>query len=273
MPRIVTSSGSRRRRLAPKAALGAALFAALAAVAWALLRHPAEQGVAAEAPGPRAAPSTAAAAPARSPVRRPAGEQIPRMTPNGRRRVPALRPLAEAVQAAAAGEADGTNDEQRAEVYTTPVVDTSDFPMATEQLLTMILSCGDTMAPPPLPITDDGTLERHLAMSLTNAIVIYDTDDERTVALKENVAQAKLQLKEVMDSGGSVAEALREYLAYVGENHQLRERVVAEYSRLKREVSPEAAEEYLAAANAELEAEGITPVTVQRKRRSRPGGQ
>ena len=148
---------------------------------------------------------------------------------------------------------------------------TSEFPMATEQLLSMILSCGDTMAPPPLPIVDDGRLERHLKIALTNDIVIYETDDEKTVALKENIAEAKLQLKEIVENGGTVAAALREYLSFIGENHRLREEVVSEYSRLVREASREEADEYLKVANEELEAEGIPPVTVPRKRRRRGG--
>ena len=189
------------------------------------------------------------------------------MTPNGRRRIPVLKPLADAVQAAEAGAA--TNETEKAEVYTTPVMQTSEFPMATEQLLSMILSCGDTMAPPPLPIVDDGRLERHLKIALTNDIVIYETDDEKTVALKENIAEAKLQLKEIVENGGTVAAALQEYLAFIGENHRLREEVVAEYSRLVREASQEEADQYLEVANEELVAEGITPVTVQRKKRRR----
>ena len=274
MPIVTTSSRKRPRRNSPFSALHYALVIAVLAVVvgvvFYLRRGQTPSVPEVEAPKTEITevkPHAVEPSKVRAEADGPATNAAPRMTPNGRRRIPVLKPLADAVQAAEAGAA--TNETEKAEVYTTPVMQTSEFPMATEQLLSMILSCGDTMAPPPLPIVDDGRLERHLKIALTNDIVIYETDDEKTVALKENIAEAKLQLKEIVENGGTVAAALQEYLAFIGENHRLREEVVAEYSRLVREASQEEADQYLEVANEELVAEGITPVTVQRKKRRR----
>ncbi len=126
-----------------------------------------------------------------------------------------------------------------------------------EQVLFMALSSEDGGGMPPLPIDDNASLTNAFLAAMTNSIVIYDTDDERTVALKERVADAKNQLKKIYEEGGSIYDALMEYQHYVNEGAQIRSEVIRHYMRLRKEASPEEAEAYRLEANKELEREGI----------------
>ena len=126
-----------------------------------------------------------------------------------------------------------------------------------EQVLFMALSSEDGGGMPPFPIDDNASLTNAFLAAMTNSIVIYDTDDERTVALKERVADAKNQLKKIYEEGGSIYDALMEYQHYVNEGAQIRSEVIRHYMRLRKEASPEEAEAYRLEANKELEREGI----------------
>ncbi len=146
-----------------------------------------------------------------------------------------------------------------------------------EQILAMLASATDSAGAPPLPYMGNIDLNKSLLVAITNDIVIYDTDDERTVAAKERIADMKNQLKEVVDAGGSVEEAIREYHDWINENRRIRAEVISEYRRLVREASQEEANAYIVEANKELEAEGIETVNmgVERRRgtmKARPAG-
>lgn len=146
-----------------------------------------------------------------------------------------------------------------------------------EQILAMLASATDSAGAPPLPYMGNIDLNKSLLVAITNDIVIYDTDDEQTVAAKERIADMKNQLKEVVDAGGSVEEAIREYHDWINENRRIRAEVISEYRRLVREASQEEANAYIVEANKELEAEGIETVNmgVERRRgtmKARPAG-
>ena len=146
-----------------------------------------------------------------------------------------------------------------------------------EQILAMLASATDSAGSPPLPYMGNIDLNKSLLVAITNDIIVYDTDDEQTVAAKERIADMKNQLKEVVDAGGSVEEAIREYHDWINENSRIRAEVIAEYRRLVRAASPEEANAYIVEANKELEAEGIETVNmgVERRRgtmKARPAG-
>ncbi len=146
-----------------------------------------------------------------------------------------------------------------------------------EQILAILASATDSAGSPPLPYMGNIDLNKSLLVAITNDIIVYDTDDEQTVAAKERIADMKNQLKEVVDAGGSVEEAIREYHDWINENNRIRAEVIAEYRRLVREASPEEANAYIVEANKELEAEGIETVNmgVERRRgtmKARPAG-
>ena len=137
----------------------------------------------------------------------------------------------------------------------------SGFSHGIESLIGMAFSADDDSAIPPLPIQEDDTsLNDQLRAALTNDIVVYDSDNPSTVAFKERVADVKLQLKEVLDSGGNVAKALLDYQREVNEGAEIRNEVVLKHQELKANASEDEARQFLDAANEALEAEGISPI-------------
>ena len=108
---------------------------------------------------------------------------------------------------------------------------------------------------------------RDFMIAITNDIVIYEDDDEKTVAFKERVADAKNQIAKILEDGESITNAIAEYVNFINENKRIRDKVIAEYRRLKVEASQEEANAYLVEANKALEAEGIATVNYGSERR------
>lgn len=138
-----------------------------------------------------------------------------------------------------------------------------------EQIIGMLLkSAEDGTGLPPMPaLGSEESMMRDFLFAVTNDIEIYDGDDENTVAFKERVAVAKSQLAEYLGKGGSMTNAIAEYVGFINENKAIRDSVIAEYKRLRDEVSQEEANAYLIQANKELEAEGIATVNLGSERR------
>ncbi len=139
-----------------------------------------------------------------------------------------------------------------------------------EQLIALAMSADEEHGMPPLPIPPEKQVSVSFLVAITNDIIIYEDDPPKLVELKERVADAKNQIKAILDNGGTVTDALREYQNYVNEGNKIRNEVMAEYQRLRSEASEKEAEEYLAMANKELEAEGIKRIKgLEERRRER----
>ena len=126
----------------------------------------------------------------------------------------------------------------------------------------MIISTDETGVP-PLPISpdDEESLRRDLLAAITNDIVIYDDEDSRTQEVKERVADAKRQLAEILEKGGSVVEAIREYEAYVNEGAKTRAEVLAKVAPEVDAIEDDAkALEYVESVNEALKKEDIPPI-------------
>lgn len=137
---------------------------------------------------------------------------------------------------------------------------------AAEQYIGMLMSRSDSVDGPPMPEVSEKKMLTEFMIAITNDIIIYDDDDEKTVEFKEKVADVKNQLAQIVADGGSITNALKEYENWIAENKQIRDSVIKEYKRLKAEVSQEAADEYIVEANKELEAEGIETVNLGKER-------
>lgn len=250
---IVTTSSRRRPRKRPTLSIAATAFVVAAAVAYFLLRPSAPVAHIPPPPGEVPAssgPHNAPAAPSTSPPSPPSAEMpdAPSL----------LQPLNLSTNAAgevavpAPTNSPGRPPKRFGKPKGAPRVN------MVEQVLYMALSDDDTGGGmPPLPIDDNASLTNAFLASLTNSIVIYDTDDERTVALKERVADVKNQLRQIYEQGGSIYDALMEYQNYVNEGAKIRREVILNYRRLQSEASPEEAEAYRVEANKALEKEGI----------------
>ncbi len=139
---------------------------------------------------------------------------------------------------------------------------------AVEQILGMMVSAGTNKRMPPLPpMRSEESMLKDFMVAVTNDIVIFEDDDEHTVKFKEQVADFKNQLLGIVEQGGSITNALKEYERWINESQAIRRDVTAEYKRLKAEASQEEADAYLAVANKELEAEGIPTVNLGKERK------
>ena len=138
---------------------------------------------------------------------------------------------------------------------------------AVEQILGMMVSAGSMNGMPPIPMGSEEAMLKDFMVAVTNDIIIFEDDDEYTVKFKEQVADFKNQLIGIVEQGGSITNALKEYERWINESQTIRREVTAEYKRLKVEASQEEADAYLAVANKELEAEGIPTVNLGKERK------
>jgi len=134
------------------------------------------------------------------------------------------------------------------------------FKNKTEQLLSMAMSVPPGGFVPPLPISPE--MEQDFAKSLTNEIVIFSDDDERTANIKENVAVAKNQLIEMVKQGRSVADVIQEYQKTRNEHTAARSEAQAELSNLYRSGKTQEAREYMEKVNKAFTEMGIDPVSL-----------
>ncbi len=135
----------------------------------------------------------------------------------------------------------------------------------TEQLLAMIIST-DATGVPPLPVSEEAeeSLRRDLLVAITNDISIFEDEDERTQEVKERVAEAKRQLADILQKGGSVVAAIREYEAYVNEGAKVRSEVLAKVAPEVEAISNDAeAVEYVESVNEALKKEDIPPIKLE----------
>ncbi len=133
------------------------------------------------------------------------------------------------------------------------------FPHPSEQLLALMLSTPPEISMPPLPQLDpdDAQLNADALAALTNDLVIYDTDGERLERLKEDVADIKFQLAEIVSEGGSVAEALNEFRTHQNTGVQVRSETIDAINAIEDDA---AAVETFERVNKELEKENIVPI-------------
>jgi len=134
------------------------------------------------------------------------------------------------------------------------------FKTATEQMLSMAMSLPPGVMMPPLPIPPG--IEDDFANSLTNKIVIFEDDDERTIEHKEKVAQAKLHLLELVKQGRSVSDVLNEYQETTNERVEVRNEAGMELANILKNGTPQEAKTYLDKINKAFTDLGIEPITM-----------
>ena len=134
------------------------------------------------------------------------------------------------------------------------------FPRPTEQLLAMMLSTPPTTEMAPLPglSPDDAKLNADAILALTNDLVIYETDDEELVTLKETVAELKRQLADAVKNGGNVADVLNEFRNWQNEGVKVRNDTIKAINSIE---DDQAAAETFKKANEELVKEDIPKIT------------
>ena len=134
------------------------------------------------------------------------------------------------------------------------------FSNASDQVLAMIASADASGDMPPLPISRD--IEAEFLESLKHEIVILDTDDERTRALKQAVKETRQELKRLIDSGMTVAQVLAEHQKLAGENAKVRNEAMMDLKRLVESGDIEGAKAYKRKINIALQQMGISELTI-----------
>ena len=144
----------------------------------------------------------------------------------------------------------------------------------------MIMSVKPGMEIPPVPLPEinensteediaaavetEEKLRSDLAVSITNDIVIYDTDSEKLAETKEAVADTKFQLAEIVKNGGSVTDAIREYTEHVNEGARLRSETIEKITPVVDSITNDAeAVEYVESVNEALKKEDIPPIKLE----------
>jgi hypothetical protein len=118
------------------------------------------------------------------------------------------------------------------------------------------------------------TMLHDLMIAATNPVVILDTDDEATVELKRNIEHTKAQMLAIVQAGGSLTNALREYEEFNNQGAALRRKISSQYRELRKNNGEEEAAAFLEAANAALAEQGFEPILPRTKgeRQKRPNG-
>lgn len=198
-----------------------------------------------ESPKPGSAPSTVALAPVASPTAQGSAVAGPGSGPS--------------VSGAGASSGEAIEEVIVPEEEEKKPKRPKNFKHPTEELLGLMMSTPPTCPMPPLPQLDpaDERLNVDALLATTNLLVIYEDDDEKTAALKEEVATAKFQLASVITNGGSVAEALTELRDYQNTGVEVRKEVIRNVNGIADDGE---AYEYLQEANEALKKEDIVPV-------------
>ena len=133
------------------------------------------------------------------------------------------------------------------------------FEAASDQVIAMALQADEHgMAPMPL----SGDLEREFLESLKREIVILDTDDEQTRALKESVIATRAEIKRLMDGGMSFNQVMQEHQKLANENAKIRNDATLELKRILDSGDVEGAKAYKRKINIALGQMGIKGLSV-----------
>lgn len=137
------------------------------------------------------------------------------------------------------------------------IVEEQTLKTPTEQLIGMLGRPGEER--PPLPEFPDETLVEDFEKSLRNMIVIKDSDDDETIAHKENVAWIKEYMRKAKEMGWTPAEylkALEQQRVQEAAERNAAHVLLEEVRKEKPELTKAAREEL----NADLGNRGILPL-------------
>ena len=133
------------------------------------------------------------------------------------------------------------------------------FDTASDQVIAMAIQA-DEHGMPPMPLSGD--LEREFLESLKKEIVILDTDDEQTRALKESVRATRAEIKTFMDEGMSFNQVMQEHQKIANENAKIRDDATLELKKILDAGDVEGAKAYKRKINLALEQMGIKGLSI-----------
>lgn len=138
------------------------------------------------------------------------------------------------------------------------------FTMAIESLMHAANTTRPGMPPIPLPpITR--SIDESFIKSLTNNIVIYDEDSEKTATYKEETAYVKLEMAKYVAEGYSAKQVLEAIQEERKEQHKLKKELYKGMMELYKAERTEEAKAYLSEANVILKERGILPLNLPKE--------
>lgn len=135
------------------------------------------------------------------------------------------------------------------------------YSSGSERLLNMIMNAQVGNAPPPLLNLPPGEKIEEI---LNRDIMVFDTDDEKTIAEKTAVAYAKQLLKEYINEGGAPEQFLQHYHDELTAAFQERQAAQAQVTELLRNGDEEGAFRQMEENNKILIMKGIKPIKMPR---------
>ena len=132
------------------------------------------------------------------------------------------------------------------------------FKYNSDILLAQLLDPAGKGDSPPIPI--DGDLDKQFEQSLLEPIVFEDADTEEDRKLKETVILAREDVKQLVKTGATFTEIIREHQTLAAENSELRRKIAIEAKRIRETSGAEEAKEYVAKMNEALERMGAAPL-------------
>jgi len=130
----------------------------------------------------------------------------------------------------------------------------------TERLINMIINVRLGMPPPilfNLPANETNIVE-----ILNSNIIVYETDDEKKIQQKANVAYAKQLLKEYIEGGGNAKDFLKFYHEKLTIAFEYRSGVQKQFNDLLKSGDEKAYSDFYLETNKTLSEQGIVPLTV-----------
>lgn len=142
----------------------------------------------------------------------------------------------------------------------------SDF--GSDQIIAMAVA-DDRGNAAPMPSMSAEELDRQFKESLKTPIVINDDDSPQLKEIKERVIIAREALKDIVDEGGSVADALAEHVKTVRAGYETRRECVKAYREFLDSGDEESAKLYLEKANKFLTEKGFDSIPESGRLRER----
>jgi hypothetical protein len=145
----------------------------------------------------------------------------------------------------------GMSEEQK------PKEDTRPYKTLTEQLIVMLGLPGEEM--PPAPLDPEAHFVEDFQQALSNILVIAESDDERSAAMKENVAWIKEFMRQAREQQWTPGDYLRELQKKRQEEAALRRNAQDILSQVKQE-SPQDSGTARKVLDKALQDQGVIPL-------------
>lgn len=135
----------------------------------------------------------------------------------------------------------------------------SPWKYSTDSVLATALQCAKGGSMPPWPSMGIG-MDKEFRKSLNDPIVVLETDDERTAALKQIVSSARAEIKERLDAGEHFCDVINDFRELTNENGKIRADAILELKKIRDSGDEESARKYEVIMNAAFSQMGIDPI-------------